>query len=471
MTIVNRTSFLFAALALAACGPGGSGTTVDADPAHVIDADPAHLTPMLIPGGGVSTGPVSGSLAVYVIQPGGSTPIAGAQVRIGAADAAAPLTATTDATGLALFMDASLTGPQTITATATGRAAATWIGVTGANTTIPLAPLPNPVQIAKASGTITGWDSLPAPSSFSHYNLAVILSTFTDDVGGPENNITQPTASGTPVNTCLTTAVSADPCAWQLVTRTGQQRHVAVIVDGNTNGTSNDTTDDTYTLIGYAIGPSATLTANQQVTGENLAILPANQLASFQVSFPAAPAGLPTQVAIPMLDLGADGRIPFPLPTITPSKNTIQVIKNSGAYAGSYMVVGLATPSTTKNTPYSTTIAAAATSPATLGAWLPAPTQVTGTGGAYAFTAAAGATLHSASFARADGATIWTVSLLDGSSSFHLPALTPDPLGTGALKLTVTAADVPGFDAAGFTVDELTTGLRRAAGATASITH
>ncbi len=469
MTIMNRTSFLLAVLAFAACGGGAAG--VDADPAQVIDADPAHLTPMLIAGGGVSTGPIGGALAVYVIQPGGTTPIAGAQVRVGAADAAAPLTATTDATGLALFMDASLTGPQTITATATGRAAATWIGVAGANATIPLAPLPDPVPTAKAAGTIAGWSSLPAPSSASKYTLAVVLTTFTADVGAAENSLTQPTASGTPVNTCLRTLISSAPCAWQLLTRTGPQRHVAVILNGDTNGTNNDATDDKYTLLGYAIGPSATLTANQQVTGESLAMVPSNQLAPFTVDLPAAPAGLPTQVAIPMLDLGADGRIPFPLPSITSQNDTIQIIKNTGSYAGAYSVVALATPSATKNTPYSTTLVPAATSPVTLAAWLPAPTQLAGPAGAYGFTPAAGATLHSATFARADGSTVWTVSLLDGSSSFHLPALTPDPLGTGTLKFTVTAADVPGFDPAGFTVGELTTDLRRAAGATVNVTR
>jgi len=115
---------------LGACGGGGSA---GGDGGGDDDGGGNNQTPMLIAGGGVADSPIAGKLFVYVVENNSSTPIAGASVRI---ETATPMTATTDATGLATFSGVS--GKQTITATASGYAAATWIGVAGANATLPL---------------------------------------------------------------------------------------------------------------------------------------------------------------------------------------------------------------------------------------------------------------------------------------------------------------------------------------------
>jgi hypothetical protein len=446
---------LVAILVVAACGPGG-GTGDDVGD----DVGDDSNEPVLVPGGGVTGAPVAGKVNVFVIAQDTGAPIAGANVQIGDA-----LGGTTDADGLAVITDAALTGGQTVTATASGRVASTWFGVIGTSATIPLEPAATPQ--ARVSGSITGWDSLPDPD-FGNYNLAVILYSLTDDIGAPENHLAQPGGS-TPANTCIKSAFS-NMCAWQMNARVGPQRHFAAIVEGDPQGTTEDPSDDTYQLIGYAIGASMTLTDGQSVTGENLTIVPAGQRSPMTVGIPAAPGGLGDVIAIPMLDLGGDGRLPFPLPAVTPASASTEVITPSGDFAGTYDVVALATPPGAAAMPYSTGFARGASVGGTtqLPAWLPAP-SVAAAGGTYTITGGDGASVRYATFTR--GTTrLWSVSVLDGSTAFTLPALAVDPLGTGSATIEVTAADVTGFDAAHFSVGDVTGALVRASGAQATFT-
>ncbi len=103
------------ALALvAACGGGGH------------DVDPA-----IIVGGGVTDPGIDGEVNVFVIDEDTDAPLAGATVRVGAVEG------TTDAAGL-FVATGELVGKQTIVARATGYAASVWVGVDGANVTIPM---------------------------------------------------------------------------------------------------------------------------------------------------------------------------------------------------------------------------------------------------------------------------------------------------------------------------------------------
>jgi hypothetical protein len=319
--------------------------------------------------------------------------------------------------------------------------------------------------MAHVTGTITGWDQIPAPSGFNHYTLAVILYSFLDDPSAPENTIAQPMNGGTPLDTCLRTAV-ANNCAWQMNARIGKQIHTAVIVDGDTKGTNSDLTDDTYTLIGYAVGDVMTLTAGQQVTNEALAMVTATMPLS--VVLPAAPAGLPHVAAIPELALGDAGRVVFPLPTLAAS-GSATVLAPTGKLAGHYELVALATPSATAKAPFTSAFVHNVSGTAQVSAWLAAPAQVAG-GATYTFSPVTGATLYTAQLAKG-ATTLWNVTVLDGASSFTLPALSPDPIGTGSITFNVSAADVPSFDPTKFDVPAIKQTLVRASGAQATFTH
>ncbi len=440
--------------------------TPDATPEQTHD-----VQPRLIAGGGVADAPIGGELNVHVIDARTGAPLSGASVRVGDAAASTPLTGTTDGSGLAVLTSGGLAGKQTVTASASGHAAATWIGVGGANVTVALAPTAAP-PTATVTGNINGWDSLPAPPSFNDYNLAIVLYTFLDDLNAAENSIPQPTANGTPTNTCLRTAIS-NSCAWKMTARVGQQLHYAVIVRGNTRGTTNNQADDTYTLLGYAVGAATTLTPGQNLSNETLTMISAGAMTGLQVSFASAPSGLSDVVAIPMIDLGARGRVMLPLPSVTPASTSLN-IPGGGAFAGGTTeVVSMATPPGAPSTPFSLAFArdVGGTS-ASPGAFPAPPAGLSAGGGSYAFSPMAGASLHVATLTATGGATLyWSVVILDGTTSFNLPTLAQDPLPSGSLELHVTGTQVGSFAATDFAMPTVTANFTRAGGDSVTFAH
>jgi hypothetical protein len=430
---------------VAACGgsSGGGG-----------DDDPSGADPKVVAGGGVTSGPLSGTLHVHVVEVDSATPIAGATVLVGGT------TQMTSAAGLATFT--GLDTPQTVTATATGHAATTWVGVDGANVTLPLDPSQRTIPTARVTGTIAGWNNLPAPP-FGKYTLGLVLYSFLDDPAAPENTIAQPLNGTTPLNTCINTGLS-NSCSWQMNTRVGLQIHSAVIVEGDPHGTNNDTSDDTYKLVGYAVGQPMTLAAGQQVTNESLAMH--SGTVSLSATFPAAAPGLGRVLAIPELAVGDAGRLVFPLPGLSPGMTTATVPSPTGALAGTYELVALATPSATATTPFSTAFVHDVSGTATIPTWLAPPSISAGT----TVSVTGGGNFHTAQLTRG-GATLWNITVLDGTTQVALPAITPDPLGAGPADLAVSAAEAPGFDPTSFDVPATKRALIRAAGAKATFTR
>jgi hypothetical protein len=265
----------------------------------------------------------------------------------------------------------------------------------------------------------------------------------------------------TPLNTCINTGLS-NSCAWQLNTRIGPQVHSAVIVEGDPKGTNNDISDDTYTLIGYAVGQPMTLTDGQQVSNESLAMVTTPTM-NLSVTFPTAPAGLGHVIAIPELALGSAGRLVFPLPPVNAANTTAKVPTPTGALAGKYEIVALATPNATATTPFSTAFVHDVTGSATIPAMLAAPPAPSGS----KITMSGTGNFHTAQITRS-GDTLWNITVLDGSTAITLPALTPDPLGAGSADVAISAADTPGFNARSFDVPAVRRQIMRAAGAKGS---
>ncbi|MEO8841166.1 MAG: hypothetical protein ABI591_03260 [Kofleriaceae bacterium] len=441
---------------LMACGPS-NGDDVMGDGGPGSDGSGNGK---LIATGGVSNAPLGGTLHVFAVENNSATPIANAAVQVGT------LTGKTDASGLATFNDASLTGKVTITVSAPGHAAATWVGVTGANVTVPLETTPRNVPTATVTGTITGFDSLGA-IPLGHYHLGVVLYSFLNDPSAPENSLVQPTVSGAPADACVdSSSGGTGSCSWSLVTRIGPQVHFALILDGDSKFTASDTSDDTYTLIGYAAGSTVTMATGQTMAGEALTMVPASQ--NFAVTFPPAPGGLGTTIAIPELELdGGAGRIVFPVPAVNPGHTSTKVITPTGNLAGHYEVVALATPNATATTPYATAFVHNVTTSAAVPAWLAQPTALAA-GATFSFTGTGAYVTAQISRAKQP---LWDITILDGSTSFTLPTVTPDPIGSGMTNFGVNLADAPGFDAGSFDVASATASLVRVAGAQTSFTR
>jgi hypothetical protein len=416
--------------------------------------------PRLIPGGGVGGGAINGRLNVYVTDEDTRAPIGSASVRVGASAAASPCTVLTDSTGLAVFDKQScpsLKGKQTFTATAGGYVPSTVIGVDATNVTATLRAINRPaVGTATITGTIAGWDTLAAPAT-GHQLLAVIGYSQTRDLGDRANEIAQGTRSITvpvvgavniPANVCVRNTIAND-CNWRLTTRTGAQAHYAVILDQDMKGTPNDDTDDTRAVIGWALKSGLAFSAGQVAGGESLAMVSDTQMRQFSVSMSNPPSGLDAILGFPIVDLGADGRLPITAPALDLMTTTTRVPSLTGDLVNArYDLLARAQDAPDKDEPSSLAwlhqVDPSATVP--VASWLSPPTALSATGGTYAFTRVAAATLHSAEIDTASGATLWSITIFDDTASFSLPGLSPDPLPAGTLALKVSALQIPNAD-------------------------
>ena len=431
--------------------------------------------PRLIPGGGIQDGKITNTLFVYVTDDDTREPVSSANVRVGAASSTAPCEVLTDSTGLATFDATScptLKGPVTLTASASGYAPATWIGADGTNMTVPIRSLVrSSVPSAMVSGTIAGWDGLPAPAA-NHQTLAIIGSSQSRQLGDAANEMVQGTRSvnamigvlTTPItipgNVCVRrqeTAVSVNDCNWQLKTRTGAQALYAVILDQDTKGTDAEA-DDTMTVTGWAIKTNETFTANQQATGLSLELISDANMQPFTAAFASPPSGMDYVGAFPMIDLGAAGRIPVVLPVLDLMHTMTRVPKPTGQLAGAKFDL-LAQARDAADQPEPASIAwlhgVNAAGTVEVKAWMLPPTGLSTAGGTFSFSPVAGATVHAADLDNAAGDRVWSISIFDGTTSFTLPGVSPDPLPLGTVQFIVSAFKAPGANLSSFAFDDL----------------
>ena len=445
---------LAGALGAAAGGCGGS------------EAPPAE--PRLIPGGGVGDGAIAGRLNVYVMDEDTRAPVAGASVRVGASAAAAPCTLLTDSTGLAVFDKQScpsLKGKQTLTASAGGYVPATVIGVNASNVTTTLSAVSRPpIDTATVTGTIAGWDSLPAPAA-GHRTLGIVAASQTRKLGDRANELPQGTrtfsvpiigAITIPANVCVREGQISD-CAWRLTTRTGAQAHYAVILDQDTKGTPANDSDDTMTVIGWALKTGLGFSAGQTASGESLPQLADTQMRSFTVAMSTPPSGLDAVAGFPMLDLGADGRVPITAPPLDLTTTTTRVPALAGELSSArYDLLAQAQDAKDKDQP--STLAwlhqVDASATVSIGGWLNPPTGLSASGGVFGFNRVANAALHSIDIETTTGTKLWAISVFDDTTSLTLPGLSPDPIPAGMARFKVNALEIPGLNLQNFAFDD-----------------
>jgi hypothetical protein len=441
---------LLPALALlAACG----GAAVSTPPA-----------PRFIAGGGLGDGPITVGLNVYVADETTRQPVSGAAVRVGGSAEPAACTATTDSTGLAVFATPACTllgGKQSVTSSATDYAPSTWIGVNAANLTMTIRPMSTSAPAfdsAVVTGTISGWKDLPAPAT-NHNTLGIIGASADPALDDAANNLPQDTRDITvtvagvtaqfPVasNVCIRNAY-ADDCAWRFKTRTGAQAHYAVVLDQDTKGTDKDATDDTFTVIGWAIKRGLSFAKDQGADGEALTLLPDADMQPFNVTFPSPPPGLDFVQSFPILQLGAEGRIAIVLPALDLTHLMTRVPKLTGALSDAkYDLLSKVQDAKDKAQPATLSWAHGvdATKPVTAPNWLAIPTGLAATNGTYSFTPVAGATVHGGELQKMAGNRAWSITIFDDTTSFTLPGVSPDPLPAGPSLFVVSALVVPGL--------------------------
>ena len=433
--MVLRGLFLGAAVVLAGCDLYMG----DDDDDEGEDGENCSLTPGFVLGGGATGNGldgIDGEMHVCVVDADGGAPIVDATVQLGD-----DINAQTSVSGLATFDDDGIIGSQAVTVIAPGYVVTSFLDMTGHRVTVPIKRSSPPT--ATAAGTIAGWEGLPAPAA-GHYTIAQVHPSLAEDVSALANHLFPATEETSPAGTCMRAANDLNgTCAWQLTTRIGAQRLYAVILDGDENGTGDDASDDLFTLLGYAIGPSMTLDTGQQMAGVTLEILAETALVPFSAILPTGPEGYDDVTVFPMLNLGPDGFLVFRSPALVPGAPTTRVPAPTGPLQGTYDAIAVAT-SAGAAIPYAMIVSReVGLGGASFGTWLSPPNLASGIGtycnaDCWQFSGT-GALVAHATFSHA-GAPVWNVFRIGMNSLIRLPQLAADPMPSGTI--VIDAAEV-----------------------------
>jgi hypothetical protein len=224
----------------------------------------------------------------------------------------------------------------------------------------------------------------------------------------------------------------------------------------------DDETDDTFTAIGWALKRNLSFGNGATASGEVLEIIPDTDMQSLRASFASAPSGLDVVTGLPTLELGEEGRIAILLPALNATTQMTRIPKPTGVLAGAhYDLIGSAVDAADKPQPATLTwlrnVDIAST--VAVSGWLAPPTGLMVSNGTFSFTPSAGATVHGAELQTQTGDRRWSITIFDGSTSFTLPGLAPDPLPLGTIGFAVSALRIPGADLTDVAFDDLADAL------------
>jgi hypothetical protein len=424
-SILLRLALLALPISLVACGGGGN------------DVDPR-----VIPGGGVGDGAIDGEVNIHVIDADTDLPIAGAMVGV------AEIEAAVDATGLVIVEDVE--GAQNVAVKATGYRSAVWMGVNGANITIPMEKLTTgTVDQATLSGSITGYDTITPTAGVK---AAVVLYTQTDNLGDPVNELQTPNGA----NICFGTT-----CAWTLVSRTGSLHVMAAIVQiEDPNATPTNPDDDIFTILGWA-SRAVTVEDGVNQSGIALDLIQTGNLENVTVDMGQPPAGLPETGAIVGIEIGEDEVAQIPVSFLSTSATAL--VPKLTAFPGStYRLTAIAGTASGEEGAQSIVIHRGETATTlAAGTWLVPPTGVTATRTTASWSPVAGALVHNVAWVDASNDSLLEITAFDSTiTSVTVPTLVAVPTsGTISVRVGAIAATLDVTDFSLETDDKLLTGL------------
>jgi hypothetical protein len=404
-------------ISLVACGGGGN------------DVDPR-----VIPGGGVGDGAIDGEVNIHVIDADTDLPVAAAMVGV------AEIEAAVDDTGLVIVEEVE--GPQNVAVKATGYRSVVWMGVNGANVTIPLEKLdPGAVGQATLSGSITGYDTITPTAGVK---AAIVAYTQTDDLGDPQNELQTPNQQ----NICF-----GNTCAWTLLSRTGSLHVMAAIVQiEDPNNTPTNPDDDVFSIIGWA-SRAVIVEDGVNQSGIALDLIQAGNLENVTVDMGQPPAGLPETGAIVGIEIADDEVAQIPVSFL--STSTTALVPKLSAFAGStYRLTAVAGTGSGEDGPQSIVIHRGLTGTTlAAGTWLVPPTGVTATRTTASWQPVAGALVHQAAWVDANNDSLLEITAFDSAiTSVTVPSLVAVP-ATGTLSVRVGGIAAT-LDVTDFSLDE-----------------
>jgi hypothetical protein len=104
-------------------------------------------------------------------------------------------------------------------------------------------------------------------------------------------------------------------------------------------------------------------------------------------------------------------------------------------------------------------------------AWLAPPTAIEVQAGVYSFTPVAGASVHGGELLTSAGKRAWSITIFDGTTSFSLPGVSPDPLPAGDARFVASAFVIPGFKPSDVSFQDLQDTLTHLASDFVTFTH
>jgi len=200
--------------------------------------DNDHLPPTpaasTMEGGGVAGTPLTTQLNIAVIDSNTSAPLAGAEVFLGAGQAAHSV-GTTDANGQLAISGLDGSG-QVVSAKFASYASATWGLVKANRVTIPLEPQATAGGTVKVKLSVAGFADLPAPAAGEH---RVTRFSFARPRG-----LEALEASLEGANSECTPSAGSTECTVTLDVPSDSTALLAVVAEGTDAGTPDDPTDD-----------------------------------------------------------------------------------------------------------------------------------------------------------------------------------------------------------------------------------
>jgi hypothetical protein len=423
----------------------------------------SDVDPELIPSGGIHDPGIDGKVHVYVIDEKTDAPLVGATVRVGTVEG------TTDATGL--FTATEVSGKQTIVVKATNYAPGVWVGVDGANVTMPMTRATTTttnVPQAELSGTINGWTSLAQPAA-GHANVALVTYSQSKELGDDDGNNLPPPAMDS--NVCFYVPANPPgaipPCNWRINARAGTIAVAAAIADYDSKLTQT-MDDDTITIRSFAIKQPLTVVDGANQTGVQLDMLADGSTTSASVTFGTPPSTYTNVSGVVGVDLGDLGVLR--ISQVTPTANTV-VVPSLSAVTGAtgYEFLGFSQEPVTDGTAgQSVVLRRGITSPSAIaaGEWLAAPTGLASDRMMLSLAPNATAKMHILEFNTSSGSgsnnRAMSIAIFDDTTTVALP-VDFAPLPSGSLTLTATDFDAPDFNPRDFEVESLVDSINRLA--------
>jgi len=415
---LRLASILGAAALAAACGGGHD------------------VTPTIITGGGVADPGIDGETNVYAIESVSDEPISGATVIVGS------VTGETDETGL--FVATGVSGSQQITVMADGFVTQTWVGVNGANVTVPLdleeEGTPDVPQ-ATVTGTIDGFLDLAPPQGGAKIGLVTYSANMDDD--DPANDLAQPGGGGgVPPNACINSQLGS-MCDWSLVTRTGPQTLIAFIGDLDLQTQAVD-------IDGFAYATGIDVQDGVDQDGVDLTIADDNELVTPDLTFDDPPSGTTEVSALVRVNLGEDGRLQLP---VAGGDFAVPVPVLSLFDGSDYDLIVIANDGTDDNQSIVFDHEVPTVDGYTASDFVALPTGIAVDDKVFSSEVHAESSAMIFDVLNADGETQWAIAFFDGTAEVTQPDEVNLP--SGALVLRAQAFVVPDVDFEDFALEEL----------------